>query len=404
MITVLTQKIRWAAVYGLIMSLLVLLSGCSWLRNAFYRGQSPPQIFNQQVSKEQIIQAVNSNSQAIRSMQAKVHVRATGTPTLSGDLSVEQPSRLRMQVGLLNMTNSGIDLGSNDNEFWVWIKSALPGQPPAVLYANHAEYERSSVKQALPIEPSWVIDSLGLAYFDPRLQHAGPFQRPDGSLEIRTNFQSSIGPMMKSTIVDPQTSVVIGQELYRNGTKIAASRASKHQYFEEINASIPRQVEIEVGLNSQQPGNVTIELSSILPNSIDSTYAGIWVMPRPRNIQMIDIVKQTPALPGGQAPANQPQMMQSQRGQPSPQNNPLQNFGGPLSGTQQAPGNSTNGVVNSNPYLQPNGATGRPPNQPINRQFDQRFDSNQPNQRGQAAGYTAPEMNRDYYPRGFRNN
>lgn len=273
---------------------LLLTSGCSWLTNSFHRGLTPPQIFNQQVTKEQIITTVNANSQAIRSMQAKVQVRATGTPTLSGDLSVEQPSRLRMQVGLLGMTNSGLDLGSNDNEFWVWIKSALPGgQPPAVLFASHEQYERSAVKQAIPIEPAWVIDSLGLAYFDPRLQHEGPIARPDGSLEIRSRYQSQAGVMLKSTIVDPRTSVVIAQELYRDGRKVAASKASKHQYFPEINASIPRLIEIEAGLNTPQPGKVTIELSGILPNSIDAGYVGLWEMPRPKNIEMINIASQS---------------------------------------------------------------------------------------------------------------
>lgn len=304
-LTIRQQEIWLCGVTAL---LILLQPGCSWLRNAFYRGQSPPSIFNQQVTKEQIIEAVNANSQAIRSLQATVHASATGSPTLSGELFVEQPSRLRMQVGLLNMNNSGIDVGSNDNEFWVWIKSAIPGgPPPAVLYATHAEYERSATKQAIPIEPSWVIDSLGLAYFDPRVQHDGPYQRPDGMLEIRSTYQSSTGQMVKSTMVHPQSSVVVAQELYRNGVKVASSQASKHQYFQDINASIPRFVEIEVGLNTPQPGKVKIELSGILPNSIDAAYSGIWEMPRPKNIEMINIARQGLQPPGSPtAPSNSP--------------------------------------------------------------------------------------------------
>ena len=108
----------------------VCSSGCQWLRWATPNVEAPPGVFNQSASKEEIIQRVNANSQAIRSLQAKIHVRATGTPTLSGDLTIEQPSRLRLQAGLLNMNNSGIDLGSNDNEFWVWLKTPMPGQQP----------------------------------------------------------------------------------------------------------------------------------------------------------------------------------------------------------------------------------------------------------------------------------
>ena len=297
----------WASVFSAFPAIYLLLfvvcltgNGCNWLRQNFYRGQSPPTLFHQQVSREQIIQAVNANSQAIRSLQARVQVRATGAPVLSGDLSVEQPSRLRMQVGLLNMSNSGIDVGSNDDEFWVWIKSSLPGgQPPSVLYARHDDYERSAVKQALPIEPSWVIDSLGLAYFDPRSHHEGPFPHPDGSLEIRSFYQSASGAMVKATRVDPRTSVVVAQELYRNGIRIASSRAEKHQYFDDLRASIPRRVEIEIGLNTPNPGKVTLELSNLFPNSIDASYAGLWEMPRPRNIDMVNIAAQPAvAMPG----------------------------------------------------------------------------------------------------------
>lgn len=275
----------------------LLSPGCAWLRNAFYRGAAPPTVFTSDVTKEQIIERVNANSKAIQSMQAKVHVRATGTPTLSGDLSVEQPSRMRMQVGLLNMTSSGIDIGSNDEEFWVWLKTPLPGQPPAVLFAKHNEYENSQAKQMLPIEPAWVIDSLGLAFFEPTAEHTGPFQRPDGNLEIQSRYQSPSGTMIKSIIVDPQSSVVLAQEINKNGVTIASSKASKHQYFKEIGASIPRMVEIEVGSNTPQAGKVVIELSNILPNSIDETYAGMWQMPQPQNINMIDIAKQLPQIP-----------------------------------------------------------------------------------------------------------
>lgn len=301
--TSISSTLRSACCILILISCL-LNSGCAWLRNAFYRGAAPPTVFTSDVTKEQIIERVNANSKAIQSMQAKVHVRATGTPTLSGDLSVEQPSRMRMQVGLLNMTSSGIDIGSNDEEFWVWLKTPIPGQQPAVLFAKHNEYENSQAKQMLPIEPAWVIDSLGLAYFDPTAEHTGPFQRPDGNLEIQSRYQSPSGVMIKSIIVDPQSSVVLAQEINKNGVTIASSTASKHQYFKEIGASIPRMVEIEIGTNTPQAGKVVIELSNILPNSIDETYAGMWQMPQPQNINMIDIARQVPSIPNSNPNAN----------------------------------------------------------------------------------------------------
>lgn len=360
--------------------LLLQFAGCAWLRNAFHPGYAPPQIFSQQVSREQIIQAVNANSQAIRSLHATVHVRATGTPTLSGDLSLEQPNRLRMQVGLLNMNSTGLDIGSNDQEFWVWLKSAFPGgPPPAVLYARHDEYERSAARNQIPIEPSWVIDSLGLAYFDPRAQHQGPFQRPDGGLEMRSTYQSGNDTMVKTTVVDPRTSVVIAQELYRNGTKIAASQASDHQYFPEIKASIPRRVELEIGLNTPQPGQVTIELSNILPNSVDANFAGLWEMPRPQNIQMIDIARQAPQYSENPGPAMNPGTYRPADPRPAP-------------GSENGYNGANGSIVNQPGSIRQSGQSTRHPDS------GRQYPGQQPVQR---ATWDQSEFQKDYAPRGF---
>lgn len=329
--------------------LLMLLPGCSWLRWIQPVGNQPPSVFSKMASKEDIMARVNANSKAIQSMQARVHVRAQGTPTLSGDLSVEQPSRLRMQVGILNLNNSGLDVGSNDNEFWVWMKNSMGGQPPSVLYARHDEYRTSPAKQALPIEPSWVIDSLGLAYFDPRAEHDGPFQRPDGNLEIQSRFMEGNQQMIKSTIVDPNTSVVVAQELYRGNQKIAASKASRHEYFPEFGGSIPTEIEIEVGSNTAQPGVVSMTLSNILPNSINSQYASLWEMPRPKNINMVNIARQGP-VSSNATPRQFAQHENVYQGQPNP-GQPVQ--GQPENG-QYFPGQGNNGpVLSQNSPAQP---------------------------------------------------
>ena len=89
----------------------------------------------------------------------------------------------------LTMTSSGIDIGSNEEEFWVWLKTPMPGQPPAVLFAKHDQYENSQAKQMLPIEPAWVIDLAGTCLFRPHGPSTpGPFQRPDGNLEIQVTL------------------------------------------------------------------------------------------------------------------------------------------------------------------------------------------------------------------------
>ena len=52
---------------------------------------------------------------------------------LSGNIAAERPGRFRLTAGTA-VTGQEIDLGSNDELFWMWVRR---NQPPAVYFCRH---------------------------------------------------------------------------------------------------------------------------------------------------------------------------------------------------------------------------------------------------------------------------
>ena len=69
-----------------------------------------------------------------------------------------------------------VDLGSNDQLFWFWIKR---NQPPAVYVCRHDQFPTSRARQMIPIDPNWLVEALGTLVLDSQLPHQGPYRDKD---------------------------------------------------------------------------------------------------------------------------------------------------------------------------------------------------------------------------------
>ena len=67
--------------------------------------------------------------------------------------------RLRLVAGLPIGTGREIDLGSNDELFWFWIRR---NDPPGVYYCRHAEFASSPISRELAVDPHLVAQAFGL--------------------------------------------------------------------------------------------------------------------------------------------------------------------------------------------------------------------------------------------------
>ena len=271
-------------------------SGCHppWLRRQSVDVQ--PIVFPTPPTKEQIIGAINSNSSRVYQLQSDATIRVHGFG-LTGDLAIERPKRLRLRAGLFGLQSTGVDLGSNDEVFWLW---SGQNQPPGVYYSRHDQFAYSPARQMIPIEPTWLIEALGVVELDPSGVHEGPYRSGPGKIELHSRVHTASGEMTKITVVDDQYGRVLEQHVRdRQGQVIASARASKHRYYPEVGVTLPQHVDIKIGNDPNLPLAFSVDVGSYQINQLVGTEQ-LWSMPRPDGFPLIDLAKVNP-FPQAQA-------------------------------------------------------------------------------------------------------
>ncbi|HID77162.1 MAG TPA: hypothetical protein EYP56_14345 [Planctomycetaceae bacterium] len=153
--------------------LVAATAGCAWLNRP--SPWTPPPVFTAQPTLEQVIAAVNANSSRIQSFATeRATLSGPGIPTLRASIVFQRPRRFRLR-GETGLSGPELDVGSNDELFWIWIRRS---QPKALYHCRHDQFAASPVRQSLPIQPDWLIQALGVVEFDPALPHQGPFPLP----------------------------------------------------------------------------------------------------------------------------------------------------------------------------------------------------------------------------------
>src|SRR5439155_19841125 len=85
---------------------------------------------------------------------------------LIGNLVCVQPRNFRM-VGQGKMVAAKVDLGSNDQQFWMYLQ--VPTERPVYVYASHSDFAegRARLPMNVPFEPDWVMQALGMTTLPP---------------------------------------------------------------------------------------------------------------------------------------------------------------------------------------------------------------------------------------------
>jgi hypothetical protein len=228
------------------------------------------------------MRVVNNNSSQIHSFSTdEARISAMGISSLRTAVAFERPKRVRLQAGT-GLTGTELDVGSNDELFWVWVKR----QPP-LYYCRHADFATSPARRVLPIEPEMLVEALGLVEFDPALPHQGPTLRPGGRLEIRTVRETADGPATKITLVDARTGVVVEQEAYdAGGQLVARAVASQHRRDPATALVMPGVVDIEC---AQCQLSMRIDLGRVQINRPMPNPAELWAMPSLDGLPMVDL-------------------------------------------------------------------------------------------------------------------
>jgi hypothetical protein len=262
---------------------LLALSGAS-CPQMLQRYTNPlPRVLPPSPTLEQVIEVVNRNNTQIRSFSTnRASISGPGFPSLSASVAFERPGRFRLRAG--TSFGAELDLGSNDEVFWFWMKRE---QPPAVYYCRHDQFAVSHTRQMLPFEPAWLIEALGVAEIDPGLPHQGPTFLPNDRLRIDTILNTPGGPVTKITIIDGSQGWILEQHLYDARRRLLASSiASGHRRDPLTNLVMPTVVEIRCPAAQLA---MRIDLGNIEINRLSGDPASLWSMPSYPNTPLVDM-------------------------------------------------------------------------------------------------------------------
>lgn len=282
-------------------SLLIALSGgCQGWGSGRTALTPVPVTFKTPPQSQDLFEVVNRRTRAVQQLQAETTVGISGLPAkLSGSLILERPQRLRLKVSPLGMDSLGADIGSNEQQFWVWVKSGGVMADSVLMFANHQEYAQSPVAAVMPLEPRWITDALGLVSFEPQGQYVGPTVRSDGRLEVRSWEQTARGTVASLMVFDAQTGLLKQKSLYDpQGGLIGYCDIGNYQYFSELGAAIPVEMTLHFRPGSEMASTATIQLSNIRLNGLYVDPETAWTMPNPVGVQRVDLAR-TPTVPGG---------------------------------------------------------------------------------------------------------
>ena len=165
---------------------------------------------------EGVVARANDNARRITSVRAnssiKVEVLAERKSYgVRGTMAMEPPKdfRLRLEtpgMGIIDVA----DLGSNDREFWFWVKD---NKDKAIYVCEYDSSGESPLASAL--QPDWIVESMGLRVI-PDDEAASMKARREGANTILTSQRKGAGgeTLVKETVVDTATKRVVAHRLY----------------------------------------------------------------------------------------------------------------------------------------------------------------------------------------------
>jgi len=298
-----TQKIL------LILVLVASTSGATCLPRGPWQKKhpTPPVVFEQFPTLQEVLVVVN-NSQRVKQLDAQgARVSAPGTPRLRASMALERPRQLRLRAGVFDFSGPELDLGSNDELFWFWIKQH---PQPAVYYARHDEFDDSQARQMMPIDFRWFSDALGLVELDPDDVHEGPLRAGNGKLEIRTHLPTRQGEMLRVTVIDDRYGWVLEQHVRDPGGQLMVSiHCSRYRFYPAHGVSLPHQVEIHLLPGHANQMKLELDVAAYQINRVSPSPKELWEMPAYEGYPAVDII----TLPAAESGRSEQQRREEQR-------------------------------------------------------------------------------------------
>lgn len=269
------------------------LPGCSTMRHwmAYSRRAAPePCVLAPEATSDEIVNVLNDNVTKLyawRSTDVKIDFRQIGVPTLSAHMAVESPRKLRLIVK--SLASDEVDLGSNPERFWFWMKR---GEPHGILTASYDDVADGRPMGPVPFQPDWLIETLGVVPFA-----ASDFQMHEqpGSQSRRVLFVADqVTPqgqrVQRTMLVDACHGVILEHSLREPSGRLIARATLGNYQREPSGVRMPHRVDLHwpaSGVDlTMRIGNIEVNPASISEQ--------MWAMPAYPDTPVIDLTRFRP--------------------------------------------------------------------------------------------------------------
>jgi hypothetical protein len=160
----------------LVAAVLAPLTGCEWMKRVTQHDDRPKENGPlQKVQPDQLVTYLNERASRLQSLNyGDVRLVASDhgipLPALRGSMAATQPRNFRM-TGTGGAMGAKVDLGSNEQQFWVYFDA--PTVKPMFVFASHSDFEagRAKIPGGIPFEPDWIMQALGMTTLPPNNQY-----------------------------------------------------------------------------------------------------------------------------------------------------------------------------------------------------------------------------------------
>lgn len=267
----------WAAAG--IMFFLTLLTGCQTVKL--------PVVMNDNPTLNELINAVNANSAKVTTLRSDN--ASVGMSNLSGwvtcRLAYQKPQNLRL-IGTAPMNGKVVDFGSNSDQFWYWCQFQ---DSDKIFWSPLGEYTNSPMKDAIPVDPVWFPDALGVTEINSAEVIEGPIAQADRSILLVTQRQRSDGVYRKNMFIEPRTAAIKRQDVIGpNGDTIVSVICNEFQVDDTTKAVLPKKMVISC---PKADGSLQIDLGKVQVNQPDGITPELFAMPTQNDInaQLVNI-------------------------------------------------------------------------------------------------------------------
>ena len=274
----------------------------------------PTPLFTTPPTLNQLSEVIN-RSRNVQSLQSNsVTVNVNNERTINTNVTWAREKRFRMTASVAGI--AGVDIGSNDEAFWMAIRGGLTKD---MYYAKHVEFESQVDRPVLPVSPIWLIQAMGICDLDLSRLVQQPVTRADGLVELTTVEPSPVGNYTRTLVVDPKYGFS-RQVFLRDptGRLVANAQQSKHEYYSSIQSSLPHQVKVQLIPAGSPLLELDISIASYVVNSLASDNMTQFVMPNTNGYQIINLGQVGPQanVPQHVAPPQSNYRQSSYRGVP----------------------------------------------------------------------------------------